>query len=430
MTTANTSAAGVQSTKQNLRKGCRVELTGLSSEDLNGQRGGINGSYITDRGRWPVAVDGTGRELSCKPINLKGLATCGLCGAEKVLNALKKCGKCRAVHYCNGACQRAHWKRGGHKELCREQFACTICLDDDVYPLPIQCGCGCRDAAGCSHVECKAEYATYQGPGYHTGWLECPTCKQSYTGAMKLGLAEILWAQLQDRPAEDDDRLRAQNSLAVAYMHVGRLVETEALYRGLLAVRRRVDGPDHEQTLLVAGNLGNTLLNQGKHNEAEVLLRDTLTRQQDVFGPEHGDSLHTAGSLAGALQNQGSFAEAEPVLRKTLATQQHVLGKGHFDTLDTARNLTFLLIKTGKHAEAVELGRGTLAQATRTLGPDHPKSLKTAYALAAALGYQGQTMEAVALLTATLATQQRVLGPGHPETQKTARLLQRFQQGC
>ena len=425
MATANVSP---RLAEQNLHVGCRVELTGLSREDLNGQRGGISGS--ANRGRWPVAVDGTGSELSCKPTNLRSLATCGHCSAEKVLDALKKCGKCRAVHYCDGACQRAHWKGGGHKELCREQFACTICLDDDAYPLPIQCGCGCRDAAGCAHVACKAEYAAHRGPGYHMGWFECPTCKQSYTGPMNLGLAEALWKRLQGRPAEDRDRLCAQNDLAISYMQAGRLAEAESLYRDLLAVRRHVDGPDHQQTLLVAGNLGTTLLNLGKHSEAEVVLRDTLSRQQDVLGPEHKCTLCTAGSLAGALQNQGKDAEAEPKVRHTLAIQQRVLGEGHFDTLSTAYSLALLLAKSGKYAEAVELGRGTLTQATRTLGPDHPLSLRVAYPLAAALGEQGQTTEAVALLTATLATQQRVLGPGHPETLKTVHLLQCIQQGC
>ena len=67
------SEADMSSSMEGLRAGCRVELTGLSSEDLNGQRGGI--SYIADRGRWPVVVDGTGRKLSCKSTNLKELAS-------------------------------------------------------------------------------------------------------------------------------------------------------------------------------------------------------------------------------------------------------------------------------------------------------------------------------------------------------------------
>ena len=372
----------------------------------------------------------TGRELSCKATNLRGLATCGHCGAEKMLDALKKCGKCRAVHYCDGACQRAHWKRGGHKELCREQFACTICLDDDAYPLPIQCGCGCRDASGCAHVACTAEYAAHQGPGYHTGWYKCPTCKQEYSGPMQLGLAEALCKRLQGRSLEDDDRLNALIHLAIACSHAGRFAEAEALYRHILAVRQHLFGPNHKGTLFVAGNLGNTLTNQRKNSEAEALLRDTLARQVAVLGTEDENTLCTAGTLARVLLNQGKEAEAEPVLRATLTIQQHVLGKGHVDTLDTVRKLTFLLGNTGKYAEAVGLGRGGLVRATRTLGPDHPLSLMIACALAFALGEQGQTPEAVALLTATRATQHRVLGPGHPETQQTVDLLQRYQQGC
>ena len=76
MATAKGNEAVLQATKleQNLRQGCRVELTGLSSKDLNGQRGTISGSFNVDQKRWPLVVDGTGRKLSCKPANLRGLA--------------------------------------------------------------------------------------------------------------------------------------------------------------------------------------------------------------------------------------------------------------------------------------------------------------------------------------------------------------------
>ena len=86
MATVGARETAEQASAQHLCEGCRIELTGLGSEDLNGQRGGISGSYLADRGCWPVVVDGTGRELSCKPTNLKGLASCGHCGAEKRLD--------------------------------------------------------------------------------------------------------------------------------------------------------------------------------------------------------------------------------------------------------------------------------------------------------------------------------------------------------
>ena len=153
-----------------------------------------------------------------------------------------------------------------------------MCLDDEDCPLSIQCsqcGCGCRDAAGCAHVACKTEHAEQQDPGFQKGWHACPPCMQSYTGAMQLGLAEALWARLQARPAEDDHRQGAQNFLASAYSQAGRHAEVEALYLDFLATARRVHGPNHSNTRRVSGKPSRLLLQQGKHNAAEAVLRDT-----------------------------------------------------------------------------------------------------------------------------------------------------------
>ena len=357
----------------------------------------------------------------------RACSACGkqLAGAVDNYQGGKKCGRCKQAFYCGKACQVEHWKRGGHRQVCKEPMACCICLDNDGPPLPIQCGCGCREEAGCAHVACKIEQAKHQGPGYHVGWYTCPTCKQKYTGAMQLGLAETLWARLKGRPVEEQRRLGAQNGLANAYQQAGRYAEAEVLYRDLLATTRRVDDPNHANTLTVAGNLGSVLLRQCKHSDAEAVFRDTLERKRAVLGPEHASTLRTASGLAAALQNQSKYAEAEPVLRDTLAIQQRTLGD---TTLATATSLALLLVNTGQHAEAEALSRNTLAQSNRTLGPDHPTSLDIARTLAITLGRQGQAAEAVALLTATLAMQQRVLGPGHPAIQTTAQELRRFQQ--
>ena len=107
---------------KDLHEGGRVELTGLSSEDLNGQRGTINDRYIPDRKRWPLVVDKTRRKLSCKPANLMVLASCGQCGAEKAVEELKKCSKCHAVHYCNDECQRTTPSGHQYFEVCPPIF--------------------------------------------------------------------------------------------------------------------------------------------------------------------------------------------------------------------------------------------------------------------------------------------------------------------
>ena len=251
----------------------------------------------------------------------------------------QKCSRRKQAFYCNAGCQREHWKQGGHKQACKEPMGCSICLDNDGPPLPIQGGCGCRAEAGCAHVACRVQAAEYQGTGHHTGWYTCTTCKQLYTGAMELGLAEALWERHRRKPARNPDRLSAQNLLASAYMAQGRYAEAEELYRKLLAATQRLVGADHEDTLIVALNLAMALRNQGKNSEAEAVLRDILLKMQRANGPEHEETLCAARELAAVLHNLRKYDEAEPLLRDTLAIQRRVHGDSHLATVVTCREL-------------------------------------------------------------------------------------------
>ena len=328
-------------------------------------------------------ANGTGGNDAASAEQGGATRACSTCGKQLVGTVVnpqdwKKCGRCKQAFYCGKACQVEHWKRGGHKLACKAPMACCICLDNDGPPLPVQCGCGCREEAGCAHVACKIAYAKHQGPGYHKDWFVCPTCKQDYTGPLQLGLAEALLLRLQRRPVEDAHRLCAQNNLANAYKQAGRFAEAEALYRDILAIDRRVHGPNHKNTLMAVANVGTALADQGKHSAAEAVFCDIVERKREVLGSDHESTLLTASNLALALVNQGKYAEAEPVLRETLAIQQRVLGKGHTDTLGTTDTLALLLSSTRQHAEAEALVRSALAQANRTLGPVNLKSLHNA----------------------------------------------------
>jgi len=48
---------------------------------------------------------------------------CAQCGAAETAGgnvALKPCSRCKAAVYCGRECQAAHWKAGGHREVCKE----------------------------------------------------------------------------------------------------------------------------------------------------------------------------------------------------------------------------------------------------------------------------------------------------------------------
>jgi hypothetical protein len=277
---------------------------------------------------------------------------------------LHRCGGCKGVMYCSAACQKVHWKQGGHKQECKKpatdarpagvatvatsaavgrggscEGSCIICLEGD--PRPIQSGCACRGDAGLAHVECRAEDAAHRmkNRGDGAGWWECGTCGQRFTGAMQLGLACAWWSTAQRLPEENEQRLWATSNLANAFAQQGKYAEAETLYHDVLAVRRRVLGREHPDTLETAGNLAASLANQGKYAESETLYREVLEVQRRVLGPEHPGMLRTAGNLATTLDARGKHAEAEAMLREVLVVQRRVLGPEHPHTLVTAGNL-------------------------------------------------------------------------------------------
>ena len=47
-------------------------------------------------------------------------ANCGKTAAATGLPQLLRCSKCKSVSYCGAACQRVHWKAGGHKAACKK----------------------------------------------------------------------------------------------------------------------------------------------------------------------------------------------------------------------------------------------------------------------------------------------------------------------
>jgi tetratricopeptide (TPR) repeat protein len=363
------------------------------------------------------------------------------------------CSRCRGVKYCSAACQKVHWKQGGHKQECNPAGhpgvvtktaaataacagtrvgscvgTCIICLDSD--PSPIQSGCACRGDAGLAHVECRAEAAAHRlkNSKRTDGWWECATCGQEFTGAMQLGLARAWWSRVQRLPEVDKQRLRAASNLASSLGEQGKLAEAEAMLRDLLPVQQRVFGPEHPQTLGTTMNLAIALSEQGKYAEAEAMLRDLLPVHRRVHGPEHPNTLMATNNLASTLVKQAKHAEAEAMLRESLPVQRRVHGPEHPNTLGMTMNLASTLMKQAKHAEAEVILRESLPVQRRVLGPEHPQTLMATTNLAKTLGRQAKYPEAEAMLRDLLPVQRRVLGPEHPQTLWTTKSLAVFKQ--
>ena len=84
------------------------------------------------------------------------------------------------------------------------------------------------------------------------------------------------------------------------------------MQRGVLAVRRRVLGADHPDTLTTANNLAISLSHQGKHAEAEEMLREVLAVQKRMPGADHPDTLTTANDREAPCQRGDVEYNAPP----------------------------------------------------------------------------------------------------------------------
>jgi hypothetical protein len=335
-----------------------------------------------------------------------------------------------------GALERGGWSQeavqgsaGGwgrnepHSRRSCDGGACIICLAPDQQP--IQSGCACRGDAGLAHIKCRAEAAAYRMTTAYDGWWACGTCQQPFTGVMALGLAEEWWSRVHRLPEDNEQRLAASMTLAIALHDQGKYVEAEAKHREMLVVVQRLFGPEDPRTLATTKNLANSLHFQDKHAEAELIYSETLARERRVLGPEHPSTLGTLTSLADALDRQGKFTESEPMLREALAVQRRVLGPEHPHTLVASGKLAASLYAQGKCFEAEIISRDVLELRRRVLGSEHPHTLMAATCLADALNRQGNFTEAEPIYREALATQRRVIGPDHPQTVRTANNLVR-----
>jgi eukaryotic-like serine/threonine-protein kinase len=232
---------------------------------------------------------------------------------------------------------------------------------------------------------------------------------------------ELTARELLDRGAERLERELAGDpealaslldSIARAYEGLGLPDRAGPLFERSLALRRRVLGDDHPETLESALHRGRNLHQLGDFGAAREKLREALGGMTRALGPGSPAVAEALEGLADLDRVTGRLAAAETGLERALVIRRRAGDPA--DRAETLLGLGLVRTQLGRHGEAESLYREAHETLLRVRGADHPTTLQAQKALAASLREAGRFAEAEAAFRRLLEAERRVLGTSHP----------------
>ena len=215
---------------------------------------------------------------------------------------------------------------------------------------------------------------------------------------------------------EHPDTLAAMFALAEVYLYEDKIAAAQPLFAKVLEIQRRVLGEEHPETLTSMNSLAAAYSRGGKYAQAEALQAKVLEIRRRVLGEEHPDTLISMNSLAVTYSRGGKYAQAEALQAKGLEIRRRVQGEEHPYTLTSMNDLAVTYSREGKYAQAEALHAQGLEIRRRVQGEEHPETLASMLNLAVTYSREGKYAQAEALQAHLLEVQRRVLGEEHPNT--------------
>ena len=128
-----------------------------------------------------------------------------------------------------------------------------------------------------------------------------------------------------------------QNNLAKTYQALGRHEEALRMKQDVYAGRVKLNGKEHEKTLIVANNLASSLISLQRLEEASSLMRKNIPVARRVLGDSHEFTLRIRWVYALALcRNDGAtlgdLREAVETLESVELLYTRVFGASHPET--------------------------------------------------------------------------------------------------
>jgi len=308
-----------------------------------------------------------GHDTLCKKIKKAGGAeqyNANKKYAEAVAVAAEKCAEDTKGQTCYICTQALHWK-----------------TKEGLVRM-----CACRGTAGFAHVSCLAEQAKIlvaeaeennleRQPRWNR-WHTCGLCEQDYHGVVHCALGWACWKTYLGRPETDCARCLAMNVLGSGLHGGNHDEEALSVYEADLATKRRL-GASEDSILVTQTCIANLHARLGRNEQASNMLRDVYSGRVRLNGEEHEETVIAALNYASSLGGLKRFEEARSLLRRMIPVARRVLGENNDITLRVKFTYALALYNdTGATlddlSEAVATLEETERTARRVLGGAHP----------------------------------------------------------
>jgi tetratricopeptide (TPR) repeat protein len=208
---------------------------------------------------------------------------------------------------------------------------------------------------------------------------------------------------------------RLGHELGSLAFHDGKATEAVSRYERALALRERVLGPDHPDTLNTLGNLGNALLKADRIDEAVKAMERTLKAREEVLGADHPEVATTLNNLGVIYRSTKRTDDAIAACQRAIVIWRTALGPDNPTIVNADLNLANIYLDRGEPANARPLLEEAVAITGRTLAEDNPLRLTANNNLGGFYMQIGEVARAEQIFRDSLAVRERLYGPDSPK---------------
>ena len=185
--------------------------------------------------------------------------------------------------------------------------------------------------------------------------------------------------------------LDTASDLATAYANSNQIKKAEELFKSMLDIVKDTELGDEGLTAL---RVMEKLAFISRNPDSENAFREVWDLRKRVQGPEHTDTLHTETNIAVLIGERGCLEEARVLHLDILARKRQFVDKEDEDITYSMNWLAEVDIKLGRYIEAETLLKEALERRRRLHGSRHPRTLWNIDTLARTYKLMGRTEDA------------------------------------